>query len=216
VNGPERNRFRQWLEFGLDACTAIEAEPGKLVFPDRLRVRAGRGEWKDIPIVFEMVRNHATKARKAARDYFKAEGLSEAEDRDLFAYIDTVALLALVIRDPEPPHGQHRSLHGLLDTYSRPVLMEAADRFRAWEQIVDPRVGDLDEESFAALVHAVKERGHLGPLAVIDGPAQNACVLRMAIMLSGFLTASSSSHSPETSNPESSTPPPASGSSREG
>lgn len=175
---------------------------GRLLFEAEILV--GKDE-PPIPIYLEPLSlMDRVRARAEARKLAQALKLDPEQSPDLWTALDGFSVLALSIRDRTPPYGQHRGLENLLDTYGkRPGCLErVADLLRIAEQLADPRVPTLTEEMAWELVRAVRERGHLGPLAGIAGYEQAGLLIFMADRLWNYRTESSSKSSESSSTPE--------------
>jgi hypothetical protein len=83
----------------------------------------------------------------------------------------------------------------------RGSLYDLLERVAVYARIEDPRIGEVDDDTFLEMLKAIGRVKHLGPLAAIAGPERDTCVLRMAVELLRFRTSQSSAPSSETSTP---------------
>lgn len=112
--------------------------------------------------------------------------------------LDTVCLLARCTRDHDAPQHQHLTPQALDHAYGRGALMQLWEKLGHLTQQQDPRVDDLSEEQFWALVGAIDRARNAGPLVGISGPARDSFVLGMAQRLATSRKPSSSSPSTAT------------------
>jgi hypothetical protein len=194
----------------------IEHE-GRYLYPDSLKRRNPKtGELVEVPILVAVPSAlERLEGRIEALDFLrrklKREGALSYEDavrivgNDQYEEIEHHHLLSKVLFRREAPHGQYMLPEFLLQVH-RGQLVDIYDRIDFYSRVEDPRIKELTEAQFVAILQAIVKTRGLGPLVGIAGGMRDAFVLSMAYQLEGFLTRKPSSQPPATSTPESSTP----------
>ena len=195
-----------WLEGkSWDELEAIEHE-GRLYFKDTIKKRDGKGRIVEKPIRIRVPRQlERSRARTLARKWLAELGLDEEKDAHHFDAYETICLVASAVREEKPPHEQHMLHQDLANVCEVKTILELWDRVNFYDKLGEPRLGEVDADTFRAVVRAIAKKGNLSPLVAIDGATQDAFIVRMAEELSSSPTFSASSPSPATSTPASST-----------
>jgi hypothetical protein len=179
-----------------DELEVLEQD-GRLYFADTIKKRDGKGRITEKPIRVRVPRQtERSRARVLARKWMAELGLDEEKDPHHFDAYETICLVACSVRDDAPPHDQHMLHQDFAAACDVKTILELWDRVNFYDKLTEPRLGEVDAETFKAVVHAIAKKGNLSPLVAIDGVTQDAFVVRMASELSSFLTSSASSPSP--------------------
>lgn len=199
-------KTRQDLE-----CLELEGRP---LYRDAIRRRNPKtGEVEEVPVrlrtptPLEQTRARLDASRWVAKLAGKAGTITVAEaaaqvgEQQLDA-LETICVLALCIREDEPPHGQYATADILASgQFPRAALWDMWDRV-AWHlDNEDPRVADITEEQFWVLVEAIDKTRNLSPLVALAGATRDSCVTSMASRLWSYRTGRSCSGSTEGSSP---------------
>ncbi len=177
-----KKRFEAWLDRMSDDRACFEFgddlyKPYAIVVPSP----ASPEKTKSIPVMFKLLaQSELAQARRDAIKWMADKKLDRDKERDIFQVIDTVAVIALAVREPNAPYGQYRSLDNFLATFKSSKLhLAICDAYKAFEAECDPRPDDLPKDVFRLMIEKIRKAGHLGPLVAIDGPAQDNFVLRL-------------------------------------
>lgn len=189
----------------------------RVLIPEALRRRGPKGEEILVPVALRVPTEHErAQARidairfvqelrkKAGGPQPPIETVEQAQaavGADVFENFDTFAILARALREPKAPHGPAYTLDVLVGSFQPSALFDLYFRLDFYSRLYNPRIEELDDESFWAAVSEVARVRNLGPLAVIAGSAQNAFILRSIVELSNCRTRLSSSPSSETLTP---------------
>jgi hypothetical protein len=174
---------------------------GRLMFPDALRRRTETGAIEDTKIrVCVPGPEEEIEARVKCRAIFVQRKLDPKEDKDLFAEVEQVCLLSLVIRTPDEPHPQAFAPEELL-RYDEASLKDVLERINAYRAALEVRDTVIDEDKFWAVVREVGRTSSVLPLTGIAGHVQPSFVVRMAREALHSPKAKSSAPSSETSTP---------------
>jgi hypothetical protein len=167
---------RTWEELEI-----VEHQDGHLLFRDAIRRRSKGGAVEMVPVRVKILRTEQiAQARSRCRRWFAELGLDEDRDKDLFAELEQVCVLAVAIRDPEHPYAQRYEPEDLARQFDEASLQDVLGRIQALRQVVDVRASQLTEDEVWRKVHAVARAGHLLPLTDIAGPEQPSCIVFMA------------------------------------
>lgn len=192
---------RTWEELEI-----VEHEDGHLLFKDYIRRRTKSGALESEPVRVKILRTpHIAQARVNTRVWFHEQGLDEDRDKDLFAELEQVSMLAIAIREPTAPYAQKCPPEELARDYDEASLQDVLGRIQYLRQLIDPRESRLTEEELWRKVFAVAREGHLGPLTDIAGSEQPSCVVFMAEQALNSPRGQSWLQSAGTSTPDSST-----------
>lgn len=112
--------------------------------------------------------------------------------------LDTICLLARCTRDHDAPQHQHLGPQALDHTYGTGALMTLWEKLGHLVEQQDPRVDELSEVQFWALVGSIDKARNVGPLVVISGRARDNFVL-------GLVQRLAISHKPNSSLPSTAT-----------
>lgn len=180
---------RKWAEL-----ESIEVE-GRTLYFDAIRRRKKGGAVEEVPIALRVLRKD--EARKALFDAIKwaqdervlpadlagvADVRTRALDPKVFDDMETLAILARAIREPKPPHDQHRTHRALEAEYDMRSLDELWSKYKLYEDLTDPRESIQTDAEFWAVVAAVRRSGTILPLTGCASHDQNACIVRMAAL----------------------------------
>jgi hypothetical protein len=167
---------RTWEELEI-----VEHSDGHLLFSDAIRRRSKGGSVEMVPVRVKILRvEQIAQARSRCRRWFADLGLDEDRDKDLFDELEQVCVLAIAIRDPEPPYAQRYQPEDLARDFDEASLQDVLGRIQALRQVVDVRASKLTEDEVWRKIHAVARAGHLLPLTDIAGPEQPSCIVFMA------------------------------------
>lgn len=167
---------RSWEELEV-----IEHSSGPLMFKDAIRKRGKNGTVETVPVRVQVLRvDKIAQARVDCRRLFAELGLDAEKDTDLFSEIEQVCMLALAIRDIDPPHAQAYTTRELIEGFDEASLQDVAGRIQALRQAVDVRESRLTEDEIWQKIAAVARVGHLLPLTDIAGHEQPSCIVFMA------------------------------------
>lgn len=157
----------------------------RLIFPDALHVRKRDGSFEQVKVAFRVPRGpELREARQEARQLAAEDGIDEHKDRELFADLDTTCILWRAIRNTTAPYEPFESdVAALEKRFDRDVLKLAWAKLEGYRRVVDPRPAAITKEQVLAVVDAIAKRRDISPLHVFDGPAQSACVVFMASLL---------------------------------
>jgi len=170
-------------EFGGRTWGELEVsrhENGRLMFADVLRMRnpAGIVEERKIRVCVPQPSDQI-EARVAARALFAKKKLDAERDKDLFAEVEQLCLLARAIRTHEEPHAQKYDVEELAEL-DESSIHDVQERINAYKAMLDPREADITEDRFWRKVAELGRAGNMLPLTDIAGRAQPSFVLRMA------------------------------------
>jgi hypothetical protein len=208
----------KWLEGrSLEDLEVIELD-GEALYPDSIpRFNWGTRKIEETPVY---LRVHGGQDRIIARQRVIADLAPRSKSKtgetlittieqarttfgaDVVEHAEAVHLLALSLRrreDPKLPLMAAQDLEKVLSTVAVDVTLAKIEHWRA---TFDQRISEAqlsDPKVFWPCVAAIAKRGDLGPLVVIAGPAQPSFIIRMAVELQGYRTASSSQPSAESS-----------------
>lgn len=211
------DRAREYLEGVFDSLGVEEDEEG-LVCPVQIRRRRKDGSLKEIAAVlrrpsFAQRARARLDSRKIATEHFK---LDLERDADFVGELENFSLLCFALRDPEPPHVQHRgSVLELLSEYDVESLSEAWGLLDRWTTYLHPSFGEFDAEDLWEIIVALGRSQDIRPLLATPGHVQATCMLFMAARACESPSAPLWLQPPSTSPPDSSTAPPSSESSPE-
>jgi hypothetical protein len=167
---------RTWEELEV-----IEHSSGPLMFKDAIRKRSKTGTVETVPVRVQVLRvDKIAQARVDCRRLFAEIGLDVEKDTDLFAELEQVCMLALAIRDINPPHAQAYVARELIEGFDEASLQDVAGRIQALRQAIDVRESHLTEDELWRKIAAVARAGHLLPLTDIAGHEQPSCIVFMA------------------------------------
>lgn len=185
-------QFKRWLS-GDDfaGLAAIEVD-GRVHFPASLKKRDKTGKVVEEPVMLRVIRTEErAKARHEARKWLTELELDQDKDSDQLESLDMSCILARAIRSAKEPYEQHMTAKDLIRSYDTSTLSDIWDRHNELDRRMNPRPTVIDEATINAMIGALAKAGHLGPLAAIDGPAQDSLVLSMAKRLRTSQTSSS-------------------------
>lgn len=187
------------LDGRYDELGIVEDGKGQLLMPAAIQRRKKDGTLEDVPVMLRVpttAQRH--KARKEARERINKLGLDEEKDVGMFSELESFALLAFAIRDPDPmddgTYVQHRKSAQLLEAvddsgdkkgtgYMPKSLSALWAKLDAFAESTDPRFGDLEGEDMWKVIERIAHVGNASPLADIAGFEQNSLVTSMAKML---------------------------------
>lgn len=203
---------RWWAGLDFADLDAIETN-GRHSYLDYLvRIDPVTREHSQIPVRLQ-VASHADKARARVDALKWIAKLADLKDRPTWAEaiellgegyaddLDTVALMALCLRDADAPQHQYMAAEDLDKYHARRSIFELYDRITWLDSIEDPRQSGMSEEDFWAAVLAIDKVQNISPLAVIDGLERDSFIVSMASRLSAYRTSNASLPSGETSMP---------------
>ena len=200
----------------IEELSAIEAG-GRVLIPDAIRTIGPKGDERltrvmaRVPTEQERALARIDAITHVARLNGQAMGAKatwtvdrarEVVGAEVFENIDTVAIVARCLLEPEPPHGPFMLLEVLIGSFPLSALFDMYERLDFYSRLFSPMVEGLDEEQFWGVVAAIASKRNLGPLAGMHGALQSAFITRMAAELSSCRPPSSSSPSSATSTPE--------------
>ena len=182
------------LDGRYDELGIVEDGKGQLLMPSSIKRRKKDGMIEDVKIMLRVpTTQQRHKARKEARDRIVTLGLDEEKDAGMFCELESFALLAYAIRDPEPmddgTYIQHRKSAQLLadvdgDKGYMPKSLNAVwAKLDAFSESTDPRFGDLEGEDMWKVIERIAAVGNASPLADIVGFEQSTCIAFMAKQL---------------------------------
>lgn len=199
----------------IEELKAIE-HGGRVLIPEALRSIGPKGDEKLTPVMARIPTEHERALARVdavahvarlngqamgARGQWTVERAREVIGAEVFENIDTCAILARSLLEPEPPHGQAYLLEVLIGSFPPAVLFAAYERLDFYARLFNPTFEAITEEQLWAAVSAIARVKNIGPLAGMRGSLQTAFIVRMAEELSSSRTRSSSSPSTETSTP---------------
>jgi len=96
----------------------------------------------------------------------------------------------MAIRDDDEKAGfpQHREVTALIEEYETRSLHAVWARVEQYQQILDPRLTELDEEEVVRLACAIAAKRNLTPLAGIAPLELDSFIFSMAVLLTSSLT----------------------------
>ena len=194
----DRLRAAKWEDL-----EAIELG-GRVYFQEVIQKAKADGSLEDVKILVRVPRKpERRKARLEARAWAERVKVDPEKDPELFDDMDTLCILAGAIREATGDHEQHRTPEMLEAEYDSRSLLALWERLQVYEDLIDPRPGELDDENFWRTVQAIGRTRSALPLTGLGSRAQNACITRMALEAWNARTRGSSSGSSELSTPES-------------
>lgn len=165
-----------------DELELARHENGRIMFPGEIRRRATTGAVEVVTQVRICVPTprDEIEARVRARVWMgELKHLDPDRDKDLFAEMEQLCLLARAIRTHDAPHGQFCDALELAG-YDEASLHDLQERVNTFKTMLDPREGELTEDRFWQVTHEVAKSGTLYPLAGIGSREQRSCIVRMA------------------------------------
>lgn len=167
---------RTWEELEV-----LDHEDGHLMFKDHLRTRSKAGKVELVEVRVQILRvDKIARARADCRRWCAELGLDEERDKDLFDELEQVCMLALAIRDPQPPYAQRYEPAELARDFDEASLQDLIGRIQALRGAIDVRESQLTETELWQKIAAVARVGHLLPLTDIAGHEQPSCIVFMA------------------------------------
>jgi len=100
--------------------------------------------------------------------------------------MDTVCLVARCCRDEDDPQHQHMHYESLDAFYGRASIVDLWERLCLLDAWTDPRVDDVDEDDFWAVVERIDKVKNASPLVAIAGGARDGFVTSMASRLMSY------------------------------
>jgi hypothetical protein len=176
------------------------------LLPATLRARNASGGFEEKEIMLMTLDEpRRNKARVRAREWALKQKLDLDRDKDLVDQLENFEILAYVIREPVAnpdkthdqiyPTGEH-----LYQVWKKAPLTEIWGILDAWENVTNPRFGDLDRDELWRVAQEVAKKG-VRPLMSIGGIEQHNFILLMAKAALSSPMAPSWLHSPTTSQP---------------
>lgn len=197
----------------IEELAAIEAG-GRVLIPDAIRTIDAKGKERLTPVMARVPTEQERALARidaiahvarlngqamGARGEWTVERARQVVGAEVFENLDTIAIVARCLLEPEPPHGQAYLLEVLVGSFPLAALFAMYERLDFYARLFSPMVEALDEEQFWGVVGAIAAKRNLGPLAAMRGELQSAFITRMAEELSSCRPPSSSSPSTATS-----------------
>jgi len=170
-----------------------------LLFPDVLVRRKSDGSWEETKVMLRVPRERdQRKSRVQARELAAKEKIDEQKDRDLFATLENLCLLALSIRNRSEPHEPWEPDPLILEgRYDKVCLQRMWNKIDHLASILDPAPDQISKGEIIALIAAIHRSRNLGPLVVYGSAAQASFVVSMVDILMSLLGSKLSSESIE-------------------
>jgi hypothetical protein len=165
-----------------EALGVVETKQGPFM-PTKLRVRKADGslhERDHMLMLLDNKRRH--QAIKRARKWAEKDNWDLKEDKAIVDELEEYERFAFIIRDGKVPYDQsYPNGEELFEAFrSLGTLAQVKGDYDVWEQLNDPRYGELNEEAAWAVINAVAKEGTLLPLMRIGGLEQVSCIMLSA------------------------------------
>jgi hypothetical protein len=190
-----------------EALGVVGSSEGPLL-PAVLRKRTETGALEEKPImIMTLDEPRRYKARVKSREWAIRLKLDLERDKDLVSQLENYELLAYAIREPKGPTYDQVYAKGeeLFAAWKKGPLMEIWGLVNHWEDINNPRFGELTRDELWDVVQRIHREKTLRPLMLTAGIEQASCIMLMAEaalsspMAPSSLRLRSSSESPSSS-----------------
>ena len=197
----------------IEELGAIEAG-GRVVIPDAIRTIGPKGEERLTRIMARVPTEHERAVARidaithvarlhgqamGSRSEWTVDRARQVVGAEVFENLDTVAIVARCLLEPEPPHGPFMLLEVLVGSFPLSAIFDMYERLDFYARLFSPTIEALDEGQFWGIVAAIATKRNLGPLAGLRGSLQSAFITRMGEELWSCRAPSSSSPCSETS-----------------
>jgi hypothetical protein len=170
-----------------------------LLFPETLHRRNSEGKWEEKTVMLRVPRDSdLRKSRIEARAWAAKEKLDEDKDKDLFANMENMCILARCIRNDSSPYEPWVPNPKELEArYDKVCLQNMWEKLERLNDVLNPAPNQLSNGEIVALIVAIAKARHLGPLVVYGPGAQTSFVVSMADLLLNSVASKLSSESLE-------------------
>lgn len=151
--------------------------------PTVIRVRQASGALLEEPcVLIEVDEPRRYKARVRAREWALDQKLDLDRDKDLVDQLENFELLAYAIREPTKPYSAQVCADGkeLFQKYKKGPLGEIWGIFEHWNDLMNPRFGEMNRDELWAVISRIHKEETLRPLMLIAGIEQASCILLSA------------------------------------
>lgn len=184
----------------------------RVFFPEALRYRNAAGKIIEEPVLYVTPREPDFQTatdeavayvamRRGRKDIDTPEKARAAWGEVRFESLENAAIVALCVRNRQPPHIRAYKLHTLIDTFEPTTINDVFNRLGFLRKLWDVRVHQLTEAQFWGFCAEVARVQNVGPLVVLDDGLHAAFVERLASELHSYRTCKSCSGCREHSTP---------------
>jgi hypothetical protein len=155
---------------------------GRLYFSETIRRRSKSGAVEEeVEICLRVPRKDEKRAaRIEAVAWASKLGLNRETDKDLFDEMEDLCVLARSIRERKSPHDQYQKAEWLESHFDSGSIAMLWDRLNVYDQMIDPRDGEITDKKFWQTVLAIGRTRTALPLTGFAPHAQARCLVSMA------------------------------------
>lgn len=152
------------------------------LLPAVMRKRDDKGKLDEKPITIMTIDEpRRYKARVRAREWALKLKLDLDRDADLAGQLENYEIMTYAIREPKAPYDQvYAKGEELFAAWKKGPLMEIWGLVNHWEDLNNPRFGELTRDELWDVVQRINREKTLRPLMLTGGIEQSSCIMLMA------------------------------------